>query len=353
MVSRTGTFKLNEVYLKNKGLKARYAIARSIGIDCKVSTMIRLFERMVEPVLLYNCEVAQVCIPNTWNLDKFRDKMWDDRETDKVVKGFLRQILGINKKSTIRGIRAETGKFPLNLNIYVQMVKYWTRLITTESKLMQGAHMDNLKRFKEGKQCWIQPVVYLLKTCGINQIDVTEIISKGNSFTKHIKEKLTEQYKEKWKKEMEEKKEGKLKFYQELKKNFKCEEYLDTISRADRKAITRLRLSCHTLPIERMRYQTIDRQERKCPFCRREIGDEWHYLTKCNNSDISNVRNEFVAKVKSIQPQLNNFSTTDLMTYCVSMQDTLIQTETAHFVKELLTSYADAVEEEEGKCNIM
>ena len=135
-------------------------------------------------------------------------------------------------------------------------------------------------------------------------------------------------------------KEGKLKFYQELKKNFKCEEYLDTILRADRKAITRLRLSCHTLPIERMRCQTIDRQERKCPFCRRETGDEWHYLTKCNNNDISNVRNEFVAKVKSIQPQLNNFSTTDLMTYCVSMQDTLIQTDcNPHFCSYSQTFY--------------
>ena len=353
MVSRTGTFKLNDVYLKNKGLKARYAITRSIGIDCKVSTLIRLFERMVEPILLYNCEVAQACIPSTWNLDKFRDKMWEDREMDKVVKGFLRQILGINKKTTIRGIRAETGKFPLSLNIYVQMVKYWTRLLTTESKLMQGAHMDNLERFHEGKQCWIHPLIYLLKTCGINQIDVIEIISKSISFTKHIKEKLIEQYKESWKKEMEEGKEGKLQFYHELKRNFKCEEYLDTISRADRKAITRLRLSCHTLPIERMRYQMVDRQERKCPFCRSEIGDEWHYLTKCNNKDIKNVRSEFVARVKSIQPQLINFNISDLMKYCVSMQDTSVQVETAHFANELLSSYADAVEEDEGKCSIM
>ena len=40
IVNRTGTFKLNEVYLKNKGLKARFAITKSIGIDC---TSIRLF----------------------------------------------------------------------------------------------------------------------------------------------------------------------------------------------------------------------------------------------------------------------------------------------------------------------
>ena len=97
----------------------------------------------------------------------------------------------------------------------------------------------------------------------------------------------------------------------------------------------------------------VDRQERKCPFCRSEIGDEWHYLTKCNNKDIKNVRSEFVARVKSIQRQLINFNISDLMKYCVSMQDTSVQVETAHFVNELLSSYADAVEEDEGKCSIM
>ena len=213
--------------------------------------------------------------------------------------------------------------------------------------------MDNIERFKEGKQCWMQPLVYLLRTCEINQIDVTEITERRHSFTKAIKEKLTEQYKEKWRKEIEAKREGKLRFYQELKKNFQYEKYLDNIPRVDRKAITRLRLSCHTLPIERMRYQKIEKDERKCPFCSEEVGDEWHYLTKCSNRNIYEVRSEFVAKVKSIQPQLTNFNLINLMKYCVSMQDVVIQTETAYFVKELLCTYSDAVEEEEGKCTLM
>ena len=79
--------KLNHAYLKNKGLKARYAITRSISLDCKASTMMKLFQKMVEPILLYNCEVAQACIPNAWDKEKFKIKMWEDREIDKVTKG--------------------------------------------------------------------------------------------------------------------------------------------------------------------------------------------------------------------------------------------------------------------------
>ena len=164
-----------------------------------------------------------------WNLDKFKLKMWDDREIDKVVKGFLRQLLGINKKSTINGMRAETGKFPLSLNVYVQMIKYWVRMLTSESSLIQGAHMDNIERFTEGKQCWIRPVVYLLKTCGMDQIDIKEICGKEGAFIKQIRDKLTELYKEQWKKEVE-KEDGKLRFYYELKKTLtKSQELIENI----------------------------------------------------------------------------------------------------------------------------
>ena len=111
--------KLNHAYLKNKGLKALYAITRNIRLDCKASTMMKLFQKMVEPILLYNCEVAQACIPNAWNEEKFKIKMWEDREIDKVTKGLIRQILGIIKKTTNMGIRAEQGKYPLSLNLYI------------------------------------------------------------------------------------------------------------------------------------------------------------------------------------------------------------------------------------------
>ena len=358
MISRTGSFKLNEIYLKNKGLKARYAITRSIGIDCKVSTMMRLFQKMIEPILLYNCEVAQVYIPNTWTMENFKEKMWEEREIDKVLKGFIRQILGINKKSTILGLRAETGKLPLSFNIYTQVLKYWIRLLSTESTLLQEAHNDNIERWNKGQPCWIQPVIYMLKQCS-ETIDIKDISEKQNTFMREIKDKLKRSYVAQWKNEARNKKDGKLAFYLELKKNFQFEKYLDQLPRHERKAITKLRLSCHSLPVEVLRYQKpkIERSERVCKLCHRgEVGDEWHYLVKCGNQNISNIRTTFVEQIVTIQPQLKDFETHTLMHYCVSLQDTSTQLEAAKFVKELLQAYSDEkekMEEENGTCSIM
>ena len=362
IISTTGTFKLNEIYLKNKGLKARYAITKSIGIDCKVSTMIRLFQRMIEPILLYNCEVAQACIPTTWSIEKFKEKMWEDREIDKVTKGFIRQILGISKKTTVMGLRAETGKLPLSVNIYTQMLKYWIRILSTESNLLQEAHFDNIERYKRGLTSWIQPVIYLLKICGMTQIDIVDISKKGSTVVRETKEKLKELYIKHWESETKNKKEGKLAFYLDIKKNFHFEKYLDNITRSERKAVTRLRLSCHTLPVEVMRYhktEKIERSERKCTLCNNgEVGDEWHYLTNCRNYNISKTRAQFMEKVITIQPQLKNFKPRTLMHYCISLQDTSIQAETAKFVNDLFDNYSEEKKEEEKKeenriCSLM
>ena len=354
IVSRTGNFNQNHTYLRAKGLKARYAITRSIGLECKASTLLKLFQKMVEPILLYNCEIAQAGIPTSWNEEKFMKKMWEDREIDKVTKGYMRQILGVHKKTTITGLRAELGKYPLSLKIYIQMVKYWTRLLSTENILLQEAHIDNINRMERSKPCWIKTVMFILKTCGYHQLDINDILGKENTFHKEISKKLTELYQANWKTETQNMASGKMAFYTQVKKNFQFETYLDQIPRHERKAITKLRLSCHSLPIERMRYQKIQRNERICTVCKEnEVGDEWHYLMRCKQQNINDRRKEFIQGVKTIQPQLECFSTQDLMIYTLSMKDKLIQSMAANFVKDLLQTYSELLEKEEGTCSIM
>ena len=123
IVTSTGNFKLNEVNLKKKGLRASYIISKNIGPLSKASTSIKLFEKIIEPILLYNCEVTGTNIPNTWDYEKFKENMWDTgKELNKVIIGFLRQLLGVNKKTTNIGVLAETGKYPIAIKIFDQII---------------------------------------------------------------------------------------------------------------------------------------------------------------------------------------------------------------------------------------
>ena len=71
IMTKTGNFKLNEINLKKKGLRASYIISKNIGSFSKPSTSIRIFEKIIEPILMYNSEITGACIPSTWNYTKF------------------------------------------------------------------------------------------------------------------------------------------------------------------------------------------------------------------------------------------------------------------------------------------
>ena len=45
--------------------------------------------------------------------------------------------------------------------------------------------------------------------------------------------------------------------------------------------MTKIRLSNHHLMIEKGRYTNIDRKNRVCPFCPKDIEDEIHFITTC------------------------------------------------------------------------
>ena len=101
IITDTGNFKLNNVHVKKKGLRASYIITKNIGRHCKPSTAISLFGKIVESISLYNCEVSKACMPKNWDFNKFQSQVWEmGEEVNKVVVSFLRQILGVNKKST-------------------------------------------------------------------------------------------------------------------------------------------------------------------------------------------------------------------------------------------------------------
>ena len=61
-----------------------------------------------------------------------------------------------------------------------------------------------------------------------------------------------------------------------------------------RSAITRFRISAHNLPLEKGRWEGINKTERKCKNCiNNDAGDEEHYILYCNAPDIVKLRAMF------------------------------------------------------------
>ena len=71
------------------------------------------------------------------------------------------------------------------------------------------------------------------------------------------------------------------------------------------------------------------------------MGDEEHYLLRCNNGEISRIREDFIREIKSKIIQFETFSDKNIVDYCMNMHDTNIQMAIALYTKNILTTYRE------------
>ena len=358
IISHNGNFKENDKYLKNKGLRASFILLKKIGLTYKPSAYIRLFEKTVEPIILYNSEITRMPMSKKHTYEKFRSSLWNtEYNIDKVVNGFLKQILGVQKKTTTVGVYSECGKYPICMKIYVQIIKYWIRLLLTENELLQQTHLEEIHRLNDKKPNWLTNVKYLLEYTDMRKnLNINEIISQPNLFIKRFECKLKVLYQNHWRQKANQSTVSRLEFYFQYKKNFNFESYLDSLDRETRREVTRFRLSNHCLPIEKLRRENIDRKDRVCLICdKKYIGDEKHYLFHCNNDRIKQIRYVFLQKVKNILPEIEQLENENIIKYCMTMADSNLHLSTATFIKGIISSYQKEEESKINKdfCNIM
>ena len=109
-----------------------------------------------------------------------------------------------------------------------------------------------------------------------------------------LNERLNESIEQSWQFRKTFYKQGKLQLYTKLRECPGFENYLNLPNQKLHQTITKLRISAHKFPIETGRFEYRKRTERLCPLCCDGIGDEVHYLTQCQNLEISRTRDEFL-----------------------------------------------------------
>ena len=143
---------------------------------------------------------------------------------------------------------------------------------------------------------------------------------------------------------MQPKNSTKFDFFYKYKKNYKLEEYLDSVPRHIRLFTTWLRTSSHNLPVETMRYikPKPDREDRKFKICTlNEVGDEHHYLLQCSNPAILSIRTDFFIDIRKEKTQFKNFADKQIIEYCMILNDSTIHNALTQFIKKIMVTFRE------------
>ena len=228
--------------LSIKAKRAIFALNNKIKISLLPPRLaIQIFMTQIVPILLYRAEVWGPYL-------NFDFTKWEKSETEKTQTQFLKRVLGCNIQRANLTSRAEVGCRPLLIDIIRKSKLYIEHLETNKGLLANSALLFEQSINDECN------IYQLVRNFAPN--DVNNINNNINAITKqNVKIQSFEYYEQIWKNEVI--KLSQAESFSLYKNSTKLEKYLIlTKNQKHRMAISRFRLSCHPLMIEKGRHQT-------------------------------------------------------------------------------------------------
>ena len=248
--------------LSTKASRAIFALNNKIKISkIPPKLALKIFNAQIVPILLYGSEV--------WGPYMNYDYVsWEKSKIERIQTQFLKRILGCSYSTSNNMTRGEVGVRPLLVQIIKRVVLYIGNIKKRNSSLANVAFQCELNNEPN--------MVLFLKKFDLNADD---LIDKSKFQVRNICDDNYDRY---WSRAISES--PKALSYILFKKNVCFEKYLTQIENTrHRKAISRFRLSNHSLLIEKGRHlrPPLARDDRKCFICKREIENEKHFLIRC------------------------------------------------------------------------
>jgi len=316
-ISNNCSFKLAQKTLADKAMRALFKLKNLLfDSNTNPTTSIKLFDQLIKPICMYGSEIWGADLLKTPEFSKLAQSI-EKLACEKLNLSICRFILGVHKKSQISAIRGELGRAPLGTEIISNMIKYKEYLHSKDktSVLYEALKLcESMPESTSHTKYWISQcnkIKEVLHSSCDNQLNLNQ------SSKKQIKLCINSLYTREWENKISQ--ESKMRTYNVFKNSFVMEDYLSLKNEHFRKALTKLRISAHTLAIEKGRYTipptpAIDRICKHCPG--RRIEDEYHFLMDCKK--FSSERNKLFNFIEKACPQFKNIDDNNKFIYMMS-----------------------------------
>ena len=268
-----GSFMQNAKYLSDKALKAMHSLFQIIkGVETPINITLQLFDSLVASILNYGCE--------SWGF-------LNAECIERIHRKFLKYILNVKTSTNNYAVYKELGRYPLSIERQLRIIKYWFKLLDSANsncilkQVYNSMLADMTKTTSTQKQSWINKVKDLLDKNGFTEVWYNPHLIHKEKFLAILKRRLIDNF-------IVDLRAGlnhstSMSLFREIRETFDLSSYLLKLqNRKQRNAITKLRLSSHSLYIETGRHTGVARENRKCILCNKnDLEDEFHFVLKC------------------------------------------------------------------------
>ncbi len=244
-----------------------FVLKKSQELSLDIDVSLHLFDSMVKPILTFGSEV--------WGFENLKT-------VERVQLAFCKYILRLNKSTPNVMVYGELGRYPIEIDIKVKMIKLWGKLVMNIGSTLSGMTYEMLyTHMRNGiTSKWLSCIKSILENCGMAGIWMNQQFPSVEYIGEAVKQCLKDQFIQGWRSEILNS--PKALVYKHVKTEFVYESYLNFLSIGKRITLCRFRCGNHKLPIEVGRHQRIPRDERICNKCNMgSLGDEFHFVLEC------------------------------------------------------------------------
>ena len=308
-------FRYTYGHLCNKARNALFSIEKKLNhlgvLPPKLA--IHLFKSNIEPVLTYGCEVWGFHKKGTEAIDTFSLRI-------------LKTLLKIKPSTSTIMVYGELGFIPPSVDAHIKILCYYNRLRHLPREKLVRRAFDCLMSLHIGFNTWIGSVKELARRLQFD-IEDTSITNFKLTCKNHIRNSFIEN----WTHQINDIHTNPIvRTYAIFKHSFGFEPYLKQISNTRyRNALTNLRVSSHSLAIERGRHLGTAIQEILCTVCN-VIEDEKHFLFECCINE--ELRFIFNSRVCQLYPQYQYLDSDQKLVFLFEIENEQLITWVGKFV---------------------
>ena len=228
-----------------------------------------MFDTYVSCILNYGCEI--------WGTHK-----GDDLE--KVHLNFLKRILKVRKSTTNYMVYFELGRFPLYIDRYCRMLKYWLKILESDNCILKNCYdvlyESSLKKQNDNMN-WTCKIKDILFRYGFQDVWLRQNVLNIDHFICEFKHRVRDSFITEAISYFD--MSSKCNFYRFIHDNHCLQFYLSRpINYMFKPIICKYRIHAHSLNVETGRYCNIDRNDRLCEKCDElALEDEFHFILCC------------------------------------------------------------------------
>ena len=172
--------------LSNKALRALAGIKRLFFKlkNMPAETVFKIFDVKIKPILLYGSEI--------WGLKRYED-------IEKVQIKMCKMVLGVGRDVKNNVALGECGRFPVFIDAYVRVVKYWCRLLTmSDDRYPRQCYKMLCMHDKSGRSNWATHVRKLLCSHGFGYAWEMQTVGNVSQFISMFKCRLMDCFRQEW-----------------------------------------------------------------------------------------------------------------------------------------------------------